>query len=152
MSEAVIFALELGANDITAESTGTSSTSSTTWQTKVTLSFTPPSAGDYLIVGHRIVSASEADANNAKTRLYNGAVAYSARALNWWNPADHNCALSPVYAANLSGAQSWQIQYAKNSGTGSVSIKGARTLALRLADFDGFPRGGTFLERLGETE
>ena len=135
-SECVLFVLELGANDITDESTGTTNSSTTSYAAKVTASWTPGSAGDYLIVCSMETQQS-ASGNEPALRIYNGTTAYSDINFHDWRVATNKgCYFGMAKGTNLSSAQTWTGEFNRHAGSGTSTVSNARILALRLSDFE----------------
>jgi hypothetical protein len=134
IQEVCILAVELTERDVFNSSLGATDTTSGTYANKVSITITPPSAGDYLIIGHSTETESTTS-TNGKTQLYNGTTGI--------NPIEgqdnKGIAIQPfTYMArvtNLSSPQTWSIQHARYAGSGTATIANARLLALRLADF-----------------
>ena len=80
IKDARILVLEADAADQMAEATGWSSSSSQTYQTKATLTWTPGSSGDYLIIAAaQIASDANADAVYFQLNYVTGASVYGDR-------------------------------------------------------------------------
>jgi hypothetical protein len=112
-------------------------TTSTTYQDKTTLTFTPESAGDYLVIGN---AAMAMDANNTAMRgrlnhatasvTYGDRVWYAKDA--WWFQP-----FAVMEKINLAAEpQTFKLQFRSNSGT-LCYYRDARILALRLDAFEG---------------
>ncbi len=112
-------------------------TTSTSWQDKTTLTFTPVSAGDYLVIGN---AAMAMDANNTAMRgrlnhitasvTYGDRVWY-ARDAWWFQP------FAVMEKLTLAAEpQTFKLQFRSNSGT-LCYYRDARILALRLSAFQG---------------
>ena len=123
-------------DDAYAESLAPVNTSSTSWQTAATLTFTPASAGDYLVIGSA-TRASNANLGAMRCRLNDlaGAVTWGDRV---WHCKDNwdNQPFAVMEKLTLTDApHTLQLQYRSESGT-LCYIQGARILALRLDAFD----------------
>lgn len=145
ISDAVLFAVEMDPADQYAESLNLSSTTSATYLDKVTLSFTPASAGDYLLLAVADISGSGADAT--KVRLFDGTTSFGEeipqnREANVYTP------WAVAIQRPLTGAQTWKIQFASTDGTKTARIKNAVIAALRL---DAGFAAHYYAEDLGET-
>jgi hypothetical protein len=132
-----ILVLKADATDQMVESTAWSSTTSTTYQTKATLTWTPASAGDYLIIAAAgIASDVNGDATYAQLNYVTGSQIFGDKiwyCVDGWDVAPF-CAMAKLNLANAS--QTFRLQY--KTGTASVLawIGFARILALRLDAFD----------------
>ena len=122
--------------DAYAESLPQVNTSSTSWQTAATLSVTPASPGDYLVIASA-TRASDANLGAMRCRLNDvtGVVTYGDRA--WYCKDDwDNQAFAVMEKLTLTAAaRTLQLQYRSDSGT-LCYIHDARILALRLDAFD----------------
>lgn len=118
--------------DAYAESLAPVNTSSTSWQIAATLSVTPASAGDYLLIASA-TRASDANLGAMRCRLNDvtGATTYGDRA--WYCKDDwDNQAFAVMEKLSLiAAARTLQLQYRSESGT-LCYLQGARILALRL--------------------
>jgi len=118
-----------------AASDAPSSTSLTTYQTKTTLTFSPATAGDYLIFA-TATDATDANVSAMRVRLNHLAgTTYGDR--TWWCKDDYdNQPYTLMEKLTLpASAQTFSLQYRSNSGT-LCYIRDARILALRLDAFD----------------
>jgi hypothetical protein len=122
--------------DAYAESLAQVNTSSTSWQTKTTLTFTPASAGDYLVIASA-TRASDANLGAMRCRLSDvtGAATYGDR--SWYCKDDwDNQAFAVMERLTLAAAShTFRLGYRSESGT-LCYIRDARILALRLDAFD----------------
>jgi hypothetical protein len=128
--------IKADAADAYAESLAPVNTSSTSWQSAATLTVTPASAGDYLVIGSA-TRASDANLGAMRCRLNDvtGAVSYGDRA--WYCKDDWD---SQAFAAMeklslVAASRTFRLEYRSESGT-LCYIQGARILALRLDAFD----------------
>jgi hypothetical protein len=131
-----LLALALGANDQWAASDSESTTTSGTPQTKTTLSWTPGSAGYYLIIAYAEVSNSHSTGQQTIVKLSDGTTAYAEASETKKSTSDY-IRWGTATVQNLSGSQTWTIQYSSGSGT-TAKIRNARIVALRLSDFDNY--------------
>lgn len=130
--KAYIVALELSANDLSATTTGTATTTSSTYSTLDSVS---PGAGEWIIVS----SAAHAHANSASAaqiRVRNttdsttladqlgGESATATAMLPFWS----------VNEVSLAGSKTYSLQHAE-SGTGTTSTRERTVLALLKSDF-----------------
>ena len=137
IKDARILVLEADAADQMAEATGWSSSSSQTYQTKATLTFTPGSSGDYLIIAAaQFASDANADAVYFQLNYVTGASVYGDRIWYCTDGWDNHpfAAMAKLTLAN--SAQTFRAEY--KTGTASVLawVGDARILALRLDKFD----------------
>ncbi len=122
--------------DAYAESLAPVNTSSTSWQTAATLTVTPASPGDYLVIASA-TRASNANLGAMRCRLNDatGGATYGDRA--WYCKDDwDNQPFAVMEKLSLAAAsRTLQLQYRSESGT-LCYLQGARILALRLDAFD----------------
>lgn len=126
-----IFALQLGVEDQQAVSEGQSSTISTTYTDKLSLTFTPSAAADYLVLGYAEFFSS-ATTTGAKARMdidgtiYGEGITSSTAWVPW------------VYAKKVSltaASHTIKIQFASSSAGGTVYIRNARIVVIKLSQF-----------------
>lgn len=134
IKEARALAVKADAADQYAESEATSTTTNTSFQTKTTLTFTPGSQGDYLIIATAEVGTTAAD--QMEVKLDQGGTEYgkmyfqakdTANFMPWGTAVKLNLAAS---------SQSFTIQYRSGAGVANKTIQRARILALRLDAFE----------------
>lgn len=143
-ADAYLMAISADATDAFAESTGSSSTTSSMLSDKVALSFTPGSAGDYLVVCsceiNGVIPASTNGAGRVLldvngTQLFDTIDGYFAQTsgqhASWCHGAVVNFAAEP---------QVIKIRHAASDNATTAQIRQARILAMRL---DSFPAGHT---------
>ncbi|CAB4192672.1 hypothetical protein UFOVP1244_60 [uncultured Caudovirales phage] len=148
ISEASIFIMELSASDVFAQSLGQTISTSSTYATKVTLTFTPATAGDYFIIGHFTKTQGD-DNSGGKAKLYDQVPnTYEISELGFWLAQDINSYMNVARAVNISAAQTWKIDFARSSGTANAVIADATILALRM---DGFANKYWAEDRSAET-
>ncbi len=128
--------IKADAADAYAESLAPVNTSSTSWQNAATLTVTPASPGDYLLIGSA-TRASDANLGAMRCRLNDvtGATTYGDRA--WYCKDDwDNQPFAVMEKLSLAAAsRTFRLEYRSESGT-LCYIQGARVLALRLDAFD----------------
>ncbi len=128
--------IKADAADAYTESLGQVNTGSTSWQTATTLTFTPASPGDYLVIASA-TRASDANLGAMRCRLNDitGAITYGDRA--WYCKDDwDNQPFAVMEKLSLAAAsRTVLLEYRSESGT-LCYIQGARVLALRLDAFD----------------
>lgn len=132
--EASIIAIKMDAADQYAESEALSSTTSTTFQDKATLTFTPATAGDYLIICSS-EGQSDAAANPIEVRLLDSSstarglsVLQVKDVLNWHS-------FGTFIRQNLAASsQTIKTQF-RSQGGNNVDLQRSRVLALRLDKF-----------------
>jgi len=135
--DARLLVIKADAADQFAASDDEWQTASTSWQDKTTLTFTPATAGDYLVIGN---AAMAMDANNTAMRgrlnhatasvTYGDRVWY-ARDAWWFQPF---AVMEKISLA--ASSQTFTLQFRSNSGT-LCFYRDARILALRLSAFAG---------------
>lgn len=128
-------AIKADAADQYAESVGTSSTASTSYQTKATLTFTPTSTGDYLVLAVANLEGPASAAARGRLNYVTGSATYGDKPVyfrdgNDWLP------FAVMEKLNLSNAaKTFQLEYKSEAGS-TIQIEDARILALRLDAFD----------------
>jgi hypothetical protein len=137
IKDARLLVIKADAADQMAEATGWSSSSSQTYQAKATLTFTPGSSGDYLIIAAaQIASDANGDATCFQLNHVTGASVYGDRIWYCVDGWDNHpfAAMAKLTLAN--SAQTFRAEY--KTGTASVLawVGDARILALRLDKFD----------------
>jgi hypothetical protein len=134
--EARILALKLEAGDVYAEDTADQTNTTTTFNTALTLSWTPASAGDYILLGsteYRFSSIS----GEVITCFVHASTNYGVTTVRPKDTTNYCPGLHGVYLSSLSGSQSATIQWARSStASGTANCRRATLLALRA---DGFP-------------
>lgn len=134
IKNATAWALKFGAADQYAESNGESTTTSTSYQDKTTLTFTPASTGDYLIIWAAEGQASGTGENNYYVLDIGGAEYQLCRPQ--FTDASSYMAVGGMMVANLANSsQTIKIKYKSNVGTVTAKIRNARIFALRLDAF-----------------
>jgi len=106
------------------------SDASTTYQDKVTLTFTPPTSGDYIIIADAELAGSSTFYNSL-ARLYIGTSTYqelvrSIKDTGDWYP------FNALKRLSLSAATTMKIQFCSSSGFATASIRNARLIAFKL--------------------
>lgn len=110
-------------------------TSSTTYVTALQLTFTPPVAGDYLIIATCPASkTTTASGFYLKLRDNNAGLDYGERPIRVRKANTHYMPWNTFAFVTLSGAQDWQIQM-KSVTSGTCFFDQASILALRLDSF-----------------
>jgi len=128
--------IKADAADAYTQSLAQVNTGSTSWQTPATLTITPASPGDYLVIASA-TRASDANLGAMRCRLNDvtGATTYGDRA--WYCKDDwDNQPFAVMEKLSLAAAsRTLRLEYRSESGT-LCYIQGARILALRLDAFD----------------
>lgn len=135
-ADAYLMAISADATDEYAESTGTSSTTSSTLSDKVTLSFTPDAAGDYLILCsceiNGVIPASTngpgrvlLDVNG--TQFFDTSDGYFSQTSSQYASWCHGIVMNFAAAAHT-----LKLRYASSDNTTTAQIRAARILAMRL--------------------
>jgi hypothetical protein len=134
IKEARIIAIKLVSVDQYAESESRSTTTLTSYQDKTTLTFTPGSQGDFIIIATAILDGSSTS-YDFKCQLLVGATTYSITNIE------------PAYAANryswgvfvrvnlLASSQTIKIQYCSENTGATAGIANARIVVLRADQF-----------------
>jgi hypothetical protein len=134
IKEARIFAIKLNSLDAYAQAEDRTTTTSTSWQDKTTLTFTPPTQDDYLILAYATADGSSTS-YDFKVQLTIDGTAYSTVNIRTVNSANrYPWAVSKV--VNLTAAShTIKIQYCSASTSGTAGIAHARIVALNLSRF-----------------
>lgn len=135
IKEARIIALKRESGDEYAEDLGLSTTSSTSYQTKVTASFTPGSAGDYYILGSCSISNDSAFQGSI-SGIFDGTNNLREGYAQLADVTNYVAYRPLIKAASLSGSQNWSLRYRHSGGGGAVQIREACVVALRGDTFD----------------
>lgn len=131
-----IAAIKTATGDQWAASDTDSTVSSSTWTTKTTLSFTPATSGDYLIIAYaELASDSTAFYAQARLNYNNGTTIYGESGLHNQDTTNYMPWGTMVRLNLAASSQSFVIEF-KNASTGTSTIRKARILALRLDQFD----------------
>lgn len=126
-------------NAETTSSTGNSATTSTSYQDKATLTFTPASTQDYIIIFHAQVKTSNASSgiayvdfedNGSSLRSSFDSVYVSSS--NDWIPVAYTFKKSSV-----SGSNTFKVRYKTNSASYTCTIRHAHIVAIPVGDFKG---------------
>jgi hypothetical protein len=121
-----------------AESEELSTTSSTSWQDKVTLTFTPPNDGDYLIIATANYRGSSTS-RDVKIRLIQDDATVHAETIGrpGTGTTENYYTFGVMVKATLNAApHNFKIQYCSSSTTGEAGIKYAHIAAIKLSQFD----------------
>lgn len=128
-----ILVIEMHADDEYQATDSASSISATSYTTVETLSFTPGSTGDYLIMG---ACSIESGTNVFNVKLDHSSTAYSEGAIGGKDSEDIPHWVGGMKLSSLSGAQSITLQAFRSAGSGGSNFKQRRIVALRLDTFD----------------
>jgi len=131
IKEMRICAIKLDAADEYAESLGESTSTSDSPVTKVTLTFTPATTGDYLIIYSAVEGSSGASTNGANVTLTHSGTDYSLSHTTgdfglWF------CNVGMVKLNLANSSQTFILTFNRRSASGTAKIRTARILALRL--------------------
>lgn len=131
--ESTLIAIKLETGDQFNSAASETSSTSTTYASKVGLSWTPASAGDYLV----IASAERRPASGeGRTRLnISGSAASTADKNNYWFSTDQASYCAMARMVNVSGAQTADLEFSSSSASAAY-IRNANIVALRLSNFD----------------
>lgn len=125
--------LKLGANDASMTSYEAQTTTSTTQVDAGVLTFSPPSAGDYMVLCSFTLSNSASTAT-AFVQLTDGTTSGPEIALYGANSSKFT-ALLPLSLVGVSGAKNVSLKVRSSSGTNTITIMGITMVALRLSRF-----------------
>ena len=125
--------LKLGANDNYTSALAAQTTVSTTAVDAATLTFTPPTAGDYLVL------ASFALGNSASTQsgfvqLTDGTTS-SAEPIMFGANGSHFTGLIPLVLTGISGSKTISLKYRSSAAGNTVTIQNVVLVAIRLDRF-----------------
>jgi hypothetical protein len=130
-----VVAIKLNSTDAYVENTADVTNATTTLATATTLTFTPPSTGNYLILGSCETKTPALTASVISQITYNS-TAYSA-ATN--TPNDITNYISGLLQASVGSltatSKTITLDFARVAGTGTVNCRNARLVALRLDEF-----------------
>jgi len=137
--------LDVGTVDQETNSLGTSTTTSATFQVKATRTFTPATAGDYLVIGEALLNhASTSTDIECRLNFDSGTIFNTMRhqpaSASEWVP--WSCVvgfISGETAGQLTAAShTFAIEFRSQGGVTTASIKRARLTILRLDTFKNF--------------
>jgi hypothetical protein len=133
--DARICVIKADAADQYAETLAQISYTSSTAATRVGLTFTPASTGDYLVIACAELAGDVNGQSFAGRLVHSGVATYAPRTMSCKDDFDSIPFFFAIKKTSLSGSQTFNLQY--NSGTNGQTnyIQNARILALRL---DGF--------------
>ena len=135
IKNARIIAIKLTSADAFVENTADSSTTSASLQTATTLTFTPATSGNYLIIGS-CESRSASTTVSVNTQITYNSVAYSAAASRPNDTTNYSSSLLQASVGTLTAtSQSVTFQYSSGTAGTAVNCRRARLLALRLDEF-----------------
>jgi len=134
IKEARIFAIKLNSLDAYTQAEARTTTTSTSWQDKTTLTFSPPVQDNYLVLAYATADGSSAS-YDFKVQLTIDGTPYSTVNIATVNAANrYPWALAKV--VNLTDAShTIKIQYCSESTSGTAGIAHARIVALNLSGF-----------------
>lgn len=130
--------LKLGANDKFATSVTRVTTTSGTFQDSAcTITFTPPSSGDYILIATALMDVNPTT-GSAKFRISDGTNLSGEMGLRGIKDTTSRTAGMIIWRQNaVSGSKTYTVQYNSDNGDGAtVGISEMRLLILRVADFD----------------
>jgi hypothetical protein len=134
--EARITVIELGPNDVFVNNSNDQTNTTTTFNTAVTLNWTPPTAGDYVLIGsneYRFTAAGE-----TITRIVHNSTVYGESRTRRQDVLDYHAGSHAVYLPNLSGSQTATMEWARSATTtGTAHCRNAWLVAFRVDDFRG---------------
>jgi hypothetical protein len=125
--------LKLSSSDFVTTSYTTQTTTSTTQIDAATLAFTPPSAGDYMVLCSFTLSNSGGTAT-AFVQLTDGTTSGPEIAL-FGGTGSKFTALLPLSLVGISGAKTVSLKVRSSTGSNTVTIMGVTLVALRLSRF-----------------
>ena len=132
-----ITALKLGSNDQSNSSTSESTTTSTSQQDKVTITFTPGSTGDYLLImGCDVSHTSTTSSNGVNTVIDVDGTDYCLTQTAMDGADDYKSIMQFVKVNLDNTSHTIKLQYANAAASGTAKIKNAYLIALRWSDFN----------------
>jgi hypothetical protein len=135
IKEARITAIKLVSVDQYAQSESRSTTTLTTYQDKTTLTFTPESQGDYIIIATSILDGNSAT-YDFKCQLLVGATTYSITNIEPVNAANRYSWGVFVRVNLLAISQTIKVQYCSENTAATAGIANARIVVLRADQFE----------------
>lgn len=136
IKEGRILAVKKDSNDQYAESLGDSTTTSASFQTKVTLTWTPGSQGNYTFVFVADVNDNNTGALFVTQLDVDGTTQYVASDRYIDDTTSYVSIMGVVPGINLTAASHTITLQFKSDGTNTVTIRNAKIIALRESDFD----------------
>ncbi len=134
IKEAKIIAIKLNSDDKYIEDTTRTTSSSTSYVDKLSLSFTPPSTGDYIVLASTTMDAPNVN-NDYKVQITVDGTAYSSSNVEVVN-YNNKYPWATMKRVNLSAtSHTLKLQYCSESASYAVGSAHARLVALRA---DGF--------------
>lgn len=137
ITDSRLYLLQKESADEYAESNAESTTTSTSYQDKTTLTFTPGSSGDYLIIAYaEIANTNGSAANRTMVTLLDNDGSTARNEMDPWfkDITDWLPWAGMIRKTSLSGSQTFKIQYKAVADT--AKIRNARILAIRLDTVD----------------
>ena len=129
-----VIAIKLSSSDQYVENTADTTTTSTSLQTATTLTFTPASAGDYLILGYCELRSSGGSVT-INSQITHNSVAYSAAAHRSQDTTNYYANLLQASVGSLAASsQSITLQFSAGN-VNTVNCRNSKLLALRLDQF-----------------
>jgi hypothetical protein len=120
------------------ESEALSTTSSTNWQDKATLTFTPPSNGDYLLIATANYRGSSTSYDVYVQLVQDGTTIADSIGRPGSGTTANYYTFGVMRKVTLDTSQhSFKIQYRSSSASGTAGINYAHIVAIRLSQFDG---------------
>lgn len=121
-----------------AESEGLSTTNSISWQDKVTLTFTPPSSGDYLIIATANYRGSSTSRDVYIRLIQDDTIIHvDARGRPGSGTTANYYTFGVMSKVTLDATQhNFKIQYCSSSSAGTAGITYTHIVAIRLSQFD----------------
>lgn len=130
MRDAHVVGIQKLSSDVWAASVGASSTTSTAFQDKVTLNFTPPSAGDYFVLTTAECRHDTAS-HRMECQLNHGGTAIGVWQMTPASASEYRTWAVLAKLAALSGPQTIRLQFRRVTATGTSYIRHARVWAFR---------------------
>lgn len=147
IKSARIYIIELGANDEFIEADGSSSESGSTFVDAISLTFTPPSVGDYYVIGSAVRFDNTAGPDHhVRLNHDTASVEHGDNEHNSDPAMDDFWNAGRRFASLAASSQTFSIEHRTEDGDDSV-LREKRLLALRLDDF---PASG-YAESLSES-
>jgi Na+-transporting NADH:ubiquinone oxidoreductase subunit NqrC len=124
-----------------AESEALSTTSNTIWEDKTTLTFTPPSNGDYLVIATANYRGSSASYNVFTRLVQDGTIIHADTSGRPGSGTTANYyTFGVMRKVTLDTSQhNFKIQYCSSSSSGIAGINYAHIVAIKLSQFDSVP-------------
>ncbi len=125
--------IKMGANDVYATALASQTSAITTQSDAASITFTPPTTGDYLILCSFTVGNS-ASTQSALVQVTDGTTSSPELTL-YGSPSTHHIGMIPLVLSSASGSKTVALKYRSSSTGNTVTISNVVLVALRLDRF-----------------